>query len=63
LKKQLTLAASDFERSRKPTRRERFLSEMNAVVAWVELVALIEPDYPEATRASGDARRRAWSGC
>jgi hypothetical protein len=53
VKKQLTLATSDFERFRKPTRREKFLAEMNTVVPWAELVALIEPYYPQATSAGG----------
>ena len=47
--KQTTLAANDFERYRKPTRRERFLTEMNTVVPWADLVAVIEPHYPKAT--------------
>jgi len=53
LKEQLTLAANEFERFRKPTRREKFLAEMNAVVPWAELVQLIEPYYPRATSAGG----------
>jgi len=53
LKRQLTLAANEFERFRKPTRREKFLAEMNAVVPWAELVQLIEPYYPRATSAGG----------
>ena len=53
LKKQLILAASDFERYRKPTRREKFLAEMNTVVPWQELAAVIEPYYPKATSAGG----------
>jgi IS5 family transposase len=53
MKKQLTLASNDFERYRKPTRREKFLTEMNAVVPWAELAALIEPRYPKATSAGG----------
>jgi transposase, IS5 family len=53
LKKQLTLAANEFERFRKPTRREKFLAEMNSVVPWAELVALIEPYYPKTTSAGG----------
>jgi len=53
LKKQLTLATSEFERFRKPTRRERFLAEMNRVVPWAELVAVIEPYYPKATSVGG----------
>jgi hypothetical protein len=32
LKNQLTLAGSDFERYRKPTRREKFLAEINTKV-------------------------------
>jgi len=53
LKKQLTLAANDFERFRKPTRREKFLAEMDKVVPWAELAAVIEPYYPKATSAGG----------
>ena len=45
---QQTFAEVSFERYRKPTRRERFLDEMNRVVPWVELVAVIEPVYPKA---------------
>jgi IS5 family transposase len=46
--KQQTFAADDFERFRKPTRREKFLSEMNKVVPWGQLCELIEPFYPKA---------------
>ena len=53
MKKQLTLATSEFERFRKPTRRERFLAEMNRVVPWAELVAVIEPYYPKVTSVGG----------
>lgn len=53
MNKQLTLAASDFERYRKPTRREKFLAEMDRVVPWKELAAVIEPYYPKATSAGG----------
>ncbi len=53
MKKQPTLANSDFERFRKPTRRERFLAEMNPVVPWADLVALIAPHYPKARSAGG----------
>ena len=53
MKKQLTLAANDFERYRKATRREKFLAEMHTVVPWRELCAVIEPYYPKATSAGG----------
>lgn len=51
--KQTTLAvAADqgagFERYRKPTRRETFLAEMETLVPWSQLCALIEPHYPKA---------------
>jgi len=37
-----------FERYTKKTRRAVFLEEMNQVVPWRELCALIEPHYPKA---------------
>jgi hypothetical protein len=46
--KQMTLAATNFERYRKTTRRETFLAEMDRIVPWRELCALIEPVYPKA---------------
>jgi IS5 family transposase len=51
--KQTTLAmAADqgagFERHRKPTRREAFLAQMDTLVPWGQLGALIEPHYPKA---------------
>ncbi|MEW6682566.1 MAG: IS5 family transposase [Nitrospirota bacterium] len=46
--RQMTFAASPFEPYRKPTRREHFLAEMDGVVPWRELCALIEPVYPKA---------------
>lgn len=51
--KQQTFAAGDFERFRKPTRREKFLAEMDKVVPWGQLCELIEPFYPKA----GNGRR------
>ena len=46
--KQTTFANSGFERYAKPTRRAAFLAEMDRVVPWRELCALIEPFYPKA---------------
>ncbi len=42
------MSFSDFEYAgkRKQIRRERFLAEMEQVVPWSGLVALIEPHYP-----------------
>ncbi len=43
-----TLAEVTCEQYRKPTRRKRFLDEMNRVVPWAELTAAIEPVSPKA---------------
>ena len=53
MKKQLTLASSEFERFRKPTRRGKFLPEMDTVVPRAELAAAIEAYYPKGTGAGG----------
>lgn len=45
--KQKTLAAVGFERYAKRTRRADFLTEMDRVVPWPSLCALIEPVYPK----------------
>ena len=45
--KQLTLATVGFERYAKTTRRAAFLAEMERVVPWPALCALIEPFYPK----------------
>lgn len=51
--KQQTLAMAadqntEFERFRRPTRRDRFLATMDRLVPWVELCGVIEPHYPKA---------------
>jgi hypothetical protein len=48
--KQRTFASLAWTTKRKVTRRERFLAEMNAVIPWAPLLALIEPHYPKAGR-------------
>ena len=48
--KQTTFASLAFEQKKKPTRRELFLAEMEAVVPWTALLAVIEPHYPKAGR-------------
>ena len=45
---QLTLASMVWQTKGKVTRRERFLAEMDAVIPWARLLALIEPYYPKA---------------
>jgi IS5 family transposase len=46
--KQTTFASVAWEKKGKITRRERFLAEMDAVIPWSRLLALIEPHYPKA---------------
>jgi transposase, IS5 family len=46
--KQQTFASAAWDKKGKVTRRERFLAEMDAVIPWSRLLALIEPHYPKA---------------
>lgn len=48
--KQRTFAGLAWSMKKKVTRRERFLAEMNAVIPWDRLKAVIEPHYPKAGR-------------
>lgn len=45
--KQMSFADVEYAGKRKQTRRERFLIEMDQVVPWAPLLALIEPHYPK----------------
>jgi transposase, IS5 family len=48
--KQQTLAMAQdqgFEQYRKPTRRDQFLDEMNRILPWTALCAVIAPHYPK----------------
>jgi len=45
--KQMTLSTSGFNKYAKTARRAAFLAEMEHVVPWGELCALIEPVYPK----------------
>src|SRR5579863_9482903 len=49
--KQQTLAG--FERYGKTTRRAQFLAQMDQVVPWAELAAVVEPHYPKVGEAGG----------
>ena len=50
MSKQGTFASEAWSRKGKVTRRERFLGEMDAVIPWSRLIALIQPHYPKAGR-------------
>jgi transposase, IS5 family len=45
--KQMTFADAEYAGKRKQTRKELFLIEMDQVVPWKGLIALIEPHYPK----------------
>ena len=46
--KQMTLATAGFAIKTKTTRRAQFLAELDNVVPWRRLLAVIEPHYPVA---------------
>ena len=50
MENQLSFAHAEYAGKKKTTRRERFLGEMERVVPWARLVALIEPHYPTGLR-------------
>jgi len=51
--KQMTFASLAHASKKKVTRREKFLAEMEAVVPWSRLFALIEPHYPKVGPKGG----------
>jgi IS5 family transposase len=53
MKQQTFASQSSFEKYGRKSRRELFLDEMELVVPWAELHALVEPHYPKA----GNGRR------
>ena len=44
--KQLGFSDYELTTAKKQTKREKFLSDMELVVPWQALIALIEPHYP-----------------
>jgi IS5 family transposase len=47
---QRSFASAEYALKKKQTRREKFLSEMERVVPWSRLIAVIEPLYPKSGR-------------
>lgn len=47
---QRSFASAEYAMKKKRTRREQFLAEMERVVPWARLIALIEPLYPRSGR-------------
>lgn len=50
MQRQISFAQSEFAGKKRTTRREKFLADMEIVVPWDRLVALIEPHYPKGER-------------
>ena len=50
MNQQSSFAQSEYARKKKTTRREKFLCQMEQVVPWARLVALIVPHYPAGRR-------------
>lgn len=48
--KQQSFGSYEFASKKRVTRREKFLAEMEQVVPWARLQALIEPKYPTSGR-------------
>jgi IS5 family transposase len=44
---QITLASMAYDSKKKQTRREKFLNEMDAVIPWSLLQAVVDPVYPD----------------
>ena len=54
---QSSFAELEYASKKRRTRREVFLAEMEKVVPWAELLAVIEPRYPTSGRVGADGRR------
>jgi IS5 family transposase len=50
MERQTSFAQAEYAGKKKRTRREKFLCEMEQLVPWARLVALIEPFYPKGER-------------
>ena len=50
MESQRSFAQAEYARKKKTTRREKFLWQMEQVVPWSRLVALIEAHYPKGRR-------------
>lgn len=50
MKQQMSFAQAEYAGKKKTTRRERFLGEMEKVVPWGRLCAVVEPHYPAGKR-------------
>ena len=54
MSEQRTLSSVVYDSKRKVTRRERFLQEMDAVIPWAQLEALVAPHYRDTSRQDAE---------
>ncbi|MBC7162765.1 MAG: transposase [Immundisolibacter sp.] len=47
---QLSFSDAEFDGKKKVTRRERLLGQLESLLPWPDLIALIEPHYPNSGR-------------
>ena len=52
--RQTTLAKGTFAKYKKPTKKEKFLAQMDEIIPWKQLSEVIEPHYP---KPKGSGRR------
>lgn len=50
MEKQMNFTDIEYTARRKPTKREIFLEQMNALIPWEDCVSMIEPYYPSGSR-------------
>ena len=48
--KESSFSSAEFAKKKRTTRREKFLAEMEQVVPWADLEAVIAPVYPTGSR-------------
>src|ERR1700741_221246 len=48
---QRSFASAEYAMKKKRTKREKFLAEMERIVPWPRLIAVIEPIYPKSARS------------
>jgi hypothetical protein len=53
MSEQQTFATLAWQNKKKVPRRKQFLAEMNRVIPWTALLALIAPHYPTGSRGPG----------
>ena len=50
MQRQGSFLQAEYTRKKKPTRRDKFLAEMETVVPWARLVQRLKPFYPKGER-------------